>query len=450
VGEVIDIWTGRRACALQSAIRMSNDAFARRLGVSLRTVASWHDAPDLQPRPETQAILDTVLDTASAGVLARFRIFLAETPQVAIPAPSPSPEGLSLVIPGVRTDDITRRLLLSQSAAPDHAPPNFTLLAVTEAIRREMEDTLVSGTVSAARLERIEETVAAHIRAYTSTPPLSALAGILTDFADVRRLCAERQPATIQGRLSEMAALLATLAADSLMKLGQITEAHAWYGTARLAADDTGNRELRARVRAQEAMLPYYYGDLAEAIRLSRDAQGILDGTPRAAGALAVAAEARALSRQPGCRADAERAMALAQDLVTGAAEPDNDEAFHFGERRLLFYLSSTLTNLGESSRAARVQDQALNIYGDTPILIDPVLIRLDQVQLLATEGDLNGTRSLAEQTCLGLTAEHRTPIVAARLRQILKAVPELDGTYQVLSELRQMVINPNRLGPTS
>lgn len=80
--EVVDIWTGRRACALQSALRMSNDAFARHLGVSVRTVASWHDNPDLQPRPEIQASLDTVLESASAGVLARFRTFLAEEPQV--------------------------------------------------------------------------------------------------------------------------------------------------------------------------------------------------------------------------------------------------------------------------------------------------------------------------------------------------------------------------------
>jgi hypothetical protein len=83
------------------------------------------------------------------------------------------------------------------------------------------------------------------------------------------------------------------------MKLGRIADSRAWYGTARMAADDSGNRELRARVRAQEAMLPYYYGDPEDAIRLARDAQDILGDLPRAAGALAAAAEARALVRQP-------------------------------------------------------------------------------------------------------------------------------------------------------
>ena len=155
----------------------------------------------------------------------------------------------------------------------------------------------------------------------------------------------------IQARLSEIAALLATLAADSLMKLGGIADSRAWYGTARMAADDSGNRELRARVRAQEAMLPYYYGDPGEAIKLARDAQDILQDAPRAAGALAAAAEARALARQ-GVHSDVLAAISQARDLVTNVGEPDNNEALRFSERRLLFYESSTFSNLGDSARA--------------------------------------------------------------------------------------------------
>ena len=338
--EVIDVWTGHRASALQAALRMSNEAFASRLGVGVRTVASWHDQPALEPRPEMQAGLDTVLESASDAVIARFRMFLGEQQtMVRVPAPSMSPES-SLILPGAGMDDVVRRVLVSQSAIGENALPNFSLLTVSEAIRREIEDTLAAGTVTSARLDRIEETVAAHIRIYTTTPPTAALAGLLANFVDVRHLCAERQPAVIQGRLCEIAALLATLVADSLMKLGQVSEARAWYGTARIAADDTSNPELRARVRAQEAMLPYYYGDIGDVIRLVRDAQGILDGAPCAASALALAAEARALSRRPGCRAAAKKAMEDAQDIVARIGEPDNDDAFRFGERRLSFYLS--------------------------------------------------------------------------------------------------------------
>jgi tetratricopeptide (TPR) repeat protein/transcriptional regulator with XRE-family HTH domain len=457
--QVIASWTGGQADALRQSLRMTNESFAGYLGVAARTVAYWRRQPDMIPKAAIQETLDAALERAPARAKAQFALLTGEAEHgrraeraeafempVRVPAPSLSPES-SLILPGAGMDDVARRVLVGQSMASDYAPPNFSLLAASEAIRREMEDTLAAGTVTSARLDRIEETVAAHIRIYTSTPPAAALAGLLADFVDVRRLCAERQPAVIQGRLCEVAALLATLAADSLMKLGQVSEARAWYGTARIAADDTCNRELRARVRAQEAMLPYYYGDLGDVIRLVRDAQGILDGTPCAAGALALAGEARALSRRPGCRADAERAMADAQDLVARIREPDNDEAFRFGERRLFFYLSSTLTNLGESARAARIQDEALTLYGDAPGLIDPTLIRLDQVQILTYEGDLDSARNLAQQTCLALTSEHRAPIVAARLRQIMTAIPETDETHHALSELRQTVIKANRSG---
>ena len=45
-------WTGRTACHLQAALRMSRESYAAKLGVSSRTVARWHDNPDLVPRPE--------------------------------------------------------------------------------------------------------------------------------------------------------------------------------------------------------------------------------------------------------------------------------------------------------------------------------------------------------------------------------------------------------------
>jgi hypothetical protein len=65
-------WTGREACALQAALRLSNEAFAEHLGVGVRTVASWHQKPALRPRPEMQQILDAALDRAPQAVRDRF------------------------------------------------------------------------------------------------------------------------------------------------------------------------------------------------------------------------------------------------------------------------------------------------------------------------------------------------------------------------------------------
>lgn len=70
--DVIDTWTGRTACALQAALRATNEDFADRLGVAVRTVASWHQHPNTVPRADMQAALDTVHERASQTVQLRF------------------------------------------------------------------------------------------------------------------------------------------------------------------------------------------------------------------------------------------------------------------------------------------------------------------------------------------------------------------------------------------
>jgi hypothetical protein len=72
--EIATGWAGKTACALQAALRMSNDTFAARLGIGVRTVASWHEKPTLRPRPEMQQALDTVFAQASNSVKERFAI----------------------------------------------------------------------------------------------------------------------------------------------------------------------------------------------------------------------------------------------------------------------------------------------------------------------------------------------------------------------------------------
>ena len=70
--ESVNAWTGRTACALQSALRLTNEAFAKQLGVAVRTVATWHERPDLTPRAEMQQLLDTVFEQAADTARARF------------------------------------------------------------------------------------------------------------------------------------------------------------------------------------------------------------------------------------------------------------------------------------------------------------------------------------------------------------------------------------------
>ncbi|MDW4913750.1 hypothetical protein [Streptomyces californicus] len=72
MSKVITQWTGRTACALQAALRMTNESFAAKLGVAVRTVAGWHRNPEIVPRTEMQQILDVTLERANDGARGRF------------------------------------------------------------------------------------------------------------------------------------------------------------------------------------------------------------------------------------------------------------------------------------------------------------------------------------------------------------------------------------------
>lgn len=77
--DVIDTWTGQAACTLQAALRMTNEAFAEHLGVSVRTVAAWHANPVVVPRSEIQQALDTTYARAGDAVQRRFGLLSRPT-----------------------------------------------------------------------------------------------------------------------------------------------------------------------------------------------------------------------------------------------------------------------------------------------------------------------------------------------------------------------------------
>lgn len=71
-------WTGRHAAWLQDAFEDTQEEFAARLGVSLRSVASWRHSPDMVPQLETRRILNVAYERAGDAVRKRF-IHYAQT-----------------------------------------------------------------------------------------------------------------------------------------------------------------------------------------------------------------------------------------------------------------------------------------------------------------------------------------------------------------------------------
>ncbi|MET9447289.1 NUDIX hydrolase [Streptomyces cinerochromogenes] len=103
--EVIDVWTGHRACMLQSALRLTREAFAARMGISTRTVATWHSDPDMVPRAEMQQLLDTVLESAPTTVRQRFALLVASASSENTDASAAQPQTLRVAIAVVVRDE---------------------------------------------------------------------------------------------------------------------------------------------------------------------------------------------------------------------------------------------------------------------------------------------------------------------------------------------------------
>ncbi|MBG0832554.1 helix-turn-helix transcriptional regulator [Planomonospora sp. ID67723] len=314
-------------------------------------------------------------------------------------------------------DDVERRALFHHALLGSRVPMSGRLLAEVERTRQDLDRTLAAGGVTEEQLDLLDEQVLRYRREYITSAPLPMLYRLMLELSEVRTLAAARQPAMVQRRLLNATVMLALLSADALMKLGDTRQAHAWYGTARTASDDMGDLRLRALVRAQQAMLPYYYGDLAETVRLAREARMLAGNAPSSPAALGAAAEARALARMGEHKA-ARVALAEAEQIFARMPPEGRDHlAFRFSERRLQFYRIGTLIELGEEV------DWTPAPSG--PYTIDPVLIRLDQAVHLVRDGKAEEGCRLAEKALLQAPPEHRTSIVVDRARALLAEVPE-------------------------
>ncbi|GAA4609268.1 tetratricopeptide (TPR) repeat protein [Actinoplanes octamycinicus] len=291
------------------------------------------------------------------------------------------------------------------------------------ALRVQLDEALAASSVTAYQLEMIEEATHDHVRGYLSTAPSVVLKQVTAECAEVLALSRRRQPAAVQARLSGAAALLATLSADALMRLGDATNARLWYRTAAAASDDSGQSRLRVLVRAHAAMLPYYFGDPQQTITLAEHALA-MSTTPCPLTALAAAARARALART-GAAEQARIAMRQARQLFDQVEGADNNAAFEFPARRLLFYLSGTAAWAGDRTTAYQLQEEALELYrANTTPSIDPALILMDRSMCLTQEHRAGEAAAVAREAVGCLPEPQRTEIVLSRARDIVAAVP--------------------------
>ncbi|GAA0391849.1 hypothetical protein Acor_18030 [Acrocarpospora corrugata] len=385
-----------------------------------------------RPRPQTIDLLARLYkaNAVRLGLAADYCEDPGGGQKVVVVANGSSDDGVH--VEDLADDDTDRRALFHQAMLA--GTPNGRFFAEVEGTRHDVDRSLATGSVTEDQLDRLDEQVLRYRREYMTTPPMPMLCRVMLELADVRKLAGARQLASVQRRLLTATTMLALLTADALMKLGDTRQAHAWYGTARTASDDIGDLRLRALVRANQTMLPYYYGDLTETVRLAREARMLAGSAPSSPAALAAAAEARALARM-GDRKAARIALAEAEQIFARMRGMSQDDlAFVFTEKRMTFYRTGTLLELGDES-----QVQGLESLGSGFQTIDPALILLDQATHLARHGDHDEACRLAAQALGQVPAEHRTSIVVTRARALLNdadpRLPSVRHLNQVLSE---------------
>jgi len=354
----------------------------------------------------------------------------------------------------VGEEDIVLRRTLLQLLAGAGVTLDGQFLGAIDDLRRRMDDTLVNATVSPTMLDQWEETTLGYGQQYQATPSLRMLCDVLLDFSEVRRMCDHRQPIELQERLCRLAAQLAGMSGLIMINLGDHRLARSFFRTARTAADETGDRPLRAWVTVREALVPMYYGDPREALHLARKAQDLAGRTPSVAAAMAPAVEARALGQlalrgrsdaAPGAR----RALVRSRAVFDQLSKADlNDLAFGFTERQMAFYEGDTFTNLGDHQRGEEVLSHALTLYPATE-RVDRTLVRLNRATCKLHAGEPGAAATTAKEAILELPDDHRSDILLHRARQLNAAVAAKHGEIPEVKDFREALSGPSVQSPT-
>ena len=471
-----------RACRLGLGIALADvvaqvrawyEAESRRAPRFSETLLSAYESGQKRPGPEYLHYLCAVYraDPADLGYEGQCLCGRGHRPEarpvlkvptgpVALPAPEALLTPEALPAPGVLSapgtpgeppwprpgadEDEVRRMALALGADPG-APADSRFLGAADRIRRRMDEVLLGATVSAAMIDQLEEAAAAHGRDYPATAPARLLCDVLLDLGDVRRICAERQPVDFAQRLCWLAGQLAGLGGMIMLNLGDQRQARSFFRTAKTAADETGDRRLRAWVAAREALVPLYYGDPREALGLASTAVDLAGRHQCAAAVLGQAVAARAVARLGRGRREAlnriragfDRAHEALADLP---ATERAGAAFGYTERQLFFHEGDALAQVGDVQAAARALAHASRLYPDAEFL-DRALVGLGRARCLLDAAEPEEALRLAAATLAGLAPGQRAAIITRAARDLAAGaadrypgLPALAGYREVLA----------------
>ncbi|MGH3738144.1 MAG: helix-turn-helix domain-containing protein [Micromonosporaceae bacterium] len=411
----VQIWTGREAKALRLGLRLSVRAFAEHLGVAVRTISKWEaGGPAVQPRPDTQAILDTALRRADEEAQTRFSLLLYSDPASS-----------------------------GRLAAHGHLPAR-EVLDELELLRRGITDAMTDQAVTPSILDDWDQTVTRYGMATRDRPAGLLLGDLGSDLNEAHRTLTRCRSASSVRRLTNVIAQMSGLMCLTLVKLDERTAFRRWARTARIAAQEAGDATTTSWVLAQEAYGHYYSGDILEAIEVAQGAMALPGERACVGAALAAPLAARAhalLGRAP----ETEDALGVAESVLSKLADEKlTASALGYSESQLRFHEGNALTHLGKTSRAWRAQERALQLCPPDDFM-DRALTNLDRASCLVRDGDVSSGLTHARRTVEELSAEERKGIISLRAAQIIRHVPERCRSQPDVRELQELLVASGR-----
>jgi hypothetical protein len=315
-----------------------------------------------------------------------------------------------------------RRRTLLQASVGNRGVLSAPLLDAVDAIRRQGDEVFEKTAITVGTLDRLEADADAHGTAYATTPPLTLLCDVVADYADVQEALAGRLPADFRQRLCRVAAQLAGLTALVFADVARASQARGWFHLGHQAADENGDRSLRAWMRAIEACEPLFTGDYPRAVLLTQQAQTLTRQPASAGSVLGAALEARVLARI-GRSSDALAALRRADE---GYQHLDNHNAtswLGYPHAAYLYHRGDTLTRLGMGTLARKALNEAAEAYSPTAVR-GRAYIEFCRATCDIYDNQIADGCERTLNTLLDVPVEHRVALVRTRAKDVLDAIP--------------------------
>lgn len=332
----------------------------RHLGVADRTVSKWEAAGQTTfPRPDTQAVLDTVLARADDAAQERFAVLCRES--ASTPAQRDDDNSPADPLLG-ETDDVKRRQLLrllSLSSATLALPPDPGDLELD----RMLADADPRDRIDAATLADFGRLHVHMWHVYGLARVKQSVLPMVHEQLDVLTRATthagERFREPLCALLSDMYQLAGEVHVDS----GRVTDAAQCYAVGATAAREAGSHDLWATALTRQVFVAIDDGDRHDAVRLLDHAESLARRGDRylttAHWAAAVRAQAYAeaeLGDDQRCRRDLD----LAGSVLDLPPMPTSLGWLRFDGARIPEQRGTCLVAVGRFDEAESVLEEAL------------------------------------------------------------------------------------------